>query len=373
MYLCIRMKRSFADILEGIERKQEKKIETKLPEWSSVDGIMVPDKLSLEQCSSSRSSGYKADLVRRLGARSIVDITGGLGVDSWAFSKVAGHVFYFERKEELCKAAEKNFAALGSDNITVQWKTIGPESELPACDLVYADPARRVEGNSARKLYRLEDCTPDILTLLPTLWKRTDRILLKLSPMADIAMLSVSLGKELKEIHVTGLEGECKELLCLLVKGNTDGFRIFVKDLDSGKGLSFLPEEESSSAAKFASPVPGELLFEPSAVLMKAGCFKLMCSRFGLKKFAPSTNLYCCESLPSELTGLGKTFTIKELLPLNNATLREVAKRFPNSEITARNIPVSSEELKKKMGLRSGSDAHIFACTILENRMLIIT
>lgn len=364
---------TFADILGGIDRQQEKKLQAKLPEWAGVPGITVPSRLSLEQCSSTLAATCKSSIVNELGVKSVTDITGGMGVDSWAFSTVADKVDYYERDSALCSAAEGNFKALGAGNITVHNETVGPATVLPSCDLVYADPARRDEGNDARKVFRLEDCTPDITALLPHLWEAAGRILLKLSPMADISVLEEHFGDTLSQVHIIGIKGECKEILCLLEKQHNGGYTITVQDLHTGGRLSFRPDEEADAQPVYAAPAEGQFLFEPSPVLMKSGCFKLLCQRYGLRKFAPSTHLYSCGSCPDGLAGLGKAPVIKEILPFNNESLKKAGKAWPRCEVTARNLPLSSEALRQKMGVKSGDSAHIYACTVLQARCLIIT
>lgn len=368
------MKKSFADILNGLDERRDRKIAAKLPEWAAADGLHIPSSLALEQCSSTAAALYKAEMIRKetegTPAPVICDITGGLGVDSWAFSQVAGKVFYYERNAELASAVSDNYKLLKINNVVINNESVDSSTELPCCDLIFADPARR--SDTGGKVFLLEDCTPDILQLLPALWQRCSTILLKLSPMADISMLSKKLGPECVEIHAVGLDGECKELLCLLKKGRKGPCRITVADLDTGGRLSFYHDEEREAVPHYKFPAAGDILFEPSAALMKAGCFRLICSRFGMKKLSSSTNLYTAEEVPDGLSALGKSYKVLETLPFNNASLKEAARRYPRAEVTARNIPLSSDELRKKMGVRSGSDAHIFGCTALDARHLII-
>lgn len=365
------MKKSFADILNGLDERRDKKLAAKLPEWAAVSGLQIPSSLALEQCSSTATALYKAKLLKEQNPRTICDITGGLGVDSWAFSQIAEKVYYYEQNSELAAAVEQNYKLLKANNIVTANKSIDTASELPDCDAFFADPARR--SDTGNKVFLLEDCTPDILKLLPTLWQHSSTILLKLSPMADIAMLASRLGPECKEIHSVGLDGECKELLCLLKKGTKGPLRITVTNLDTDGTLSFYPEEEKAATPQYKLPTPGSCLFEPCAALMKAGCFRLLCARFGLKKLSSSTNLYTCAEVPQDLATLGKTFTVKEVIPFGNASFKEIGRRYPRAEVTARNLPITSDELRKKLGVRSGRDAHIFACTALDARYLIIT
>lgn len=368
------MKKSFADILNGIDERRDRKLAAKLPEWAATEGLQIPSTLALEQCSSTAAALYKAEIVRRetAGVPSpvVCDITGGLGVDSWAFSQVAGKVCYYERNAELAEAVSNNYKLLKTNNVVISNESVDASTELPCCDLIFADPARR--GDTGNKVFLLEDCTPDILQLLPSLWQRCSTILLKLSPMADISMLYKRLGPECTEIHTVGKDGECKEILCLLKKGRKGPCRITVADLDTGGRLSFYQDEEREAVPHYKLPAAGDILFEPSAALMKAGCFRLVSSRFGIRKLSSSTNLYTAGDVPDGLAALGKVFKVLEVLPFGNTTFKEAGRRYPRAEVTARNVPLSSDELRKKMGVRSGSDAHIFGCTALDARYLII-
>jgi len=372
------VKKSFAQILSGIDDRQARKLETKLPEWASAEGIEIPSSLALEQCSSTATALYKAALIGKTGI--ITDITGGLGVDCRAFSGIADKVFYFEQNQELAEAARKNFDTFGIGNVTVTNATVTKDSPIPDCDLIFADPARR--SGTGRKVFLLEDCTPDVLSMMDLFWRHTPRILLKLSPMADITMLASRLGERLKEIHIVSLDGECKELLCILDKAHTGGFTITVADLGKNSGqrsnpdskidtllkstssLSFTPEDERQSAVRYTRGISnGQYLFEPSAALMKSGCFKLISDSFGMEKLSKDTHLYITGSIPEELRGLGKFFLIEEVRRLDKAAMKEMGKANPRAEVSARGIPMRSEELRDRLGCKSGGSRHIFGCS----------
>ncbi len=77
-------------------------------------------------------------------------------------------------------------------------------------DLIYLDPARR--DTQKNKVFRLEDCTPDILTHLDHLLEYSPNILLKTSPMLDL-QLGLRQLKKVTEIHVVAVNNEVKEIL----------------------------------------------------------------------------------------------------------------------------------------------------------------
>ena len=94
--------------------------------------------------------------------------------------------------------------------------------------------------------------------------------------------------------------------------------------------------------------------------MLKAGAFGLPCERFGLTKLGQHTHLYVGEAIPEELRPFGKVFEVLEVMPLNNRTMKEAGKRWPQAEVTARNIPMTSDLLRKKLGCASGGDIHLF-------------
>lgn len=384
------MKRSFADILQGLDTDRAQKVTRKLPAWAAVDAerraagldaLEFPSALSLEQCSSTAAALYKAGLAAPV--KTVLDLTGGLGVDSWAFSQVAEQVVYYERNAELAAAAERNFARLGAGNIEVRWEEVTLQSDLPEAGLIFADPARR--DTAGRKVFLLEDCTPDILTLLPLLLRKAPAVLLKLSPMADLAMLAGRLGPALREIHVVESEGEVKELLCLLCRqsATSEEPKIVVVRLQGGTFSFFHPEEREADAVYAAGVQAGDMLLEPCPALLKAGAFKLPCARWGLQKLAVSTHLYLLPgtktapdvpgtALPDGAGAWFKARRVVEVLPFGAAAFKALRRRYPRAEVTARNLPLGSDALRQKLGTAPGGDIHIFGCRLADGSAVLL-
>ena len=373
-----------------------RKLKAKVPEWYAVPSLIYPSRLSGEQCSSSETARYKAMLaasVRRegvppqtvaarplpkqalgpslLGGRGwpqvsggtpsrlkVADLTGGMGVDCWAFAQVADEVMYNEMQEGLAEATELNFKELGVENVRFSCKKVevGKVKEVLdgfEPDVIYLDPARRAEDG--RKVFLIEECQPDVVGLLPELFEESRFVLLKLSPMADITMACKRLGEHVKEVHVVAAGGECKELLFLLDREWTGPCSTVVVE---GETVMEIPDQVGNDV-EYCIPRVGEILFEPGKAVAKAGAFDLPC-RFGLTKLGMHTHLYTGEAVPEELKYLGKWFEVLEVLPLNNRTMKEVAKRYPQAEVTARNVPMTSDLLRKKVGCASGGDIHLF-------------
>ena len=380
-----------------------KKLKDKVPQWFAEPSLVYPKPLAGEQCSSSAAAFYKASLLQELAASAgkdslrVADLTGGLGVDAWAFSQVATEVLYNEMDADLADAARHNFAALGRSNIRVSCAEITADSLSAvlgnfAPDVIFLDPARR--SASGQKVFRLADCSPDLIALKDSLLRLCPTVLVKVSPMADIAQLGRELGDCLQAVHVVAVGDECKELLLLLQRPG-DPVRLAVR---IGRYAVQLPaawsgsrmlreaffqvlcdEEHPAGGQREARYLADEAelkaarwLFVPGPALTKAGAFNLPCRQFGLTKLGRSTHLYCSAPdnpaaecrLDAEreaaLSRWGKVYEIEAVVSFDKAGMREVALRCPQADVTARNFPLTSEALRKKLGVKEGSGIHLF-------------
>ena len=372
--------------------QSRRKLKGKVQEWFSNPELVFPVGLSAEQCSSTATGIYKSGLALKIADGEpfrLADLTGGLGVDSWYFSKKAEQVWYHEMQEKLCTAAEHNFQKLNAENIIVRNRISTPETienllSEARPDIVYMDPARRGEGG--KKVFLIEECTPDVLTLKEQIFRHCRHILLKLSPMADITMACSRLGTTCREVHIVATGGECKELLIWMDREWSGEYTITAVELPSDypdmspATFSFSGSEEKIATAStwprndvmLSSRAESSLssraesrdlfLFEPGKALMKAGCFNMIANRFGLCKLGVSTHYYVTESpdKADELKPYGKVYMILSVQPLDKRSIKAAGAAYPRAEVTARNIPMDTEMLRKKLGVTSGDDAHIF-------------
>lgn len=369
------------DMAEAVKCIQGRvKARSKLPLWYAEPGLVYPQSLSLEQCSSQATALYKQRFVNS-GDR-VADLTGGLGVDSWSLSQAAASVDYFERSEELCACARHNFSALGRSNITVCHAETTPEmlGNIPSdsYSLIYLDPARR--GKDGGRVYSLKDCEPDITVLRHELLRIAPRILLKASPMADIRVLLSELP-EAAEVRIVSHNNECKEVLILMQRGHSaspeDIPIAAVEILDDNASQTaefhFTLHEEREAAAETALPqeIKG-YLYEPSPALLKSGAFKLPAVRFGLRKISASTHFYTASAPVEHFPG--KIRRIIEVLPFHKAAIRDFRKKYPSCSVTARNFPMTSEELRHRLGTAESDTLRVLATTASDgSRLLIIT
>lgn len=363
--------------------ESRRKLKGKVAEWYKEAGLIFPLKLSAEQCSSSATGKYKAELAEYIASwnsegsnisRSwkIADLTGGLGVDSWFFSQKASVVIYNEMQTVLCDAARHNFKVLEADNIEIRNFTVTDENIESLAgdqsDIIYIDPARRGEGG--KKVFLIEDCTPDVMTLKDRIFSFCRHILIKLSPMADITMVCESLGHTCRQVHIVSSGGECKELLVWMDREWNEEYEIVAVELHNdspASTFSFRPSEEKSAPyrgimADRPENITGTYLFEPGKSLMKSGAFNLLADRFGITKFGRSTHYYLTDSTEKadQLKSYGKIYIVSQCLSLDKKNIKETGRRFPKAEVSARNIPMDTDTLRKKLCVTSGDDAHIF-------------
>ena len=373
--------------------QSRRKLKDKVHDWYMNPELIFPVSLSAEQCSSTATGIYKAELALNIAGNipfRLADLTGGLGVDSWYFSQKASQVWYHEMQEKLCTAAKHNFQKLNAENIFVRNLISTPETieEIISDarpDIVYMDPARRGEGG--KKVFLIEECTPDVLTLKEQIFKHCRHILIKLSPMADITMVCSRLGSACREVHVVAYGGECKELLIWMDREWNREYSITAVEIsrlaslarnDSIATLSSKDTPLSSQATSLSSQATSLssrdtllssraqsrdlFLFEPGKALMKAGFFDLIRDYFGIEKMGVSTHYYLTddESKVDDLKKFGKVYSIISIQPLDKRTIKAAGAAYPRSEVTARNIPMDTETFRKKLGVTSGDDAHIF-------------
>ena len=343
-----------ADQIEARKRAREK-----LPAWYNERGIVYPSRLAVEQCSSEQTAGYKRALAV---GETLCDLTGGLGVDAWSFSRAMKEVLYVERLPAYCEAARHNFTVLGAGNIRVICGEAGDRLPEISADTIYLDPARRAAGN--RRVFALADSEPDLLQLKPLLLKAARRVIVKISPMADLSE-TVRLLPETGEIHLLSVRNECKELLFVLGHSpRPEAITIHaVNFTSSGKEQhnSFLMQEERESIPFWAERVE-EYLYEPHASLLKAGAFKWVSSSFQLKKLHPHSHLYTADRYLPDFPG--RVFVVEEQGDFSGRQLKQIARRYPKANITTRNFNLTAAELRRKSGITEGGECYLFATTL---------
>ncbi|MCL6219347.1 class I SAM-dependent methyltransferase [Zunongwangia pacifica] len=339
-----------------------KTAQRKLPFWFENQHILYPPKLNLEQTSSQITAEYKASLVS---GKAFTDLTGGFGIDSYFFSKKTGEVFYNELNKDLAAIARHNFKALEANNINVNSGDglAFLKATEAKFDWIYLDPARRDDHGG--KVFRLADCTPDVVAHLPLLFEKADHILIKTSPLLDLK-LGISELDFVAEIHIVAVDNEVKELLWLLKKGNTSAVKIITKNFTKKENQTFITSMEESENAEFA--LPGKYLYEPNAAIMKSQLFGKLATDFKLKKLHQNSHLFTSEV---NIDFPGRKFKITDIMNFGSKYLK---KRFKSKKanISTRNFPLDVESIRKKYKIKDGGTDYLFFTTNLNEEKIVL-
>ena len=346
--------------------------EKKIPSWASTEGIRYPQHLSMEQCSSEITARYKASLVE---GDSFADLTGGFGVDCAFIASRFRKADYVERQETLCELAMHNFALLGLNQIKVHSTDgIAYLQQMEPVDCLYLDPARR--DNHGGKTIAISDCEPDVSQLESLLLKKGKSVMLKLSPMLDIA-LAIQTLKHISQVHIVAVNNECKELIILLEEQGINAeypkkeILISCEQIVNNlltKPFSFTLEEERNAFCEYADRL-GKYLYEPGAALLKAGPYRLLASRYGVKKLHPNSHLYTSDTL---VDFPGRSFQIEAVSGFGKKELKAFLQGIGKANLTVRNFPSSVAELRKKLKVKEGGDIYLFATTLKEGEKVLI-
>ncbi len=337
--------------------------EKKFSEFFENRQILYPPKLNLEQTSSQTTAEHKASLVE--GVKGI-DLTGGLGIDSYYLSKKFEKFTYCEMNKELAEIAGHNFKTLKAPNIQVISRNSLEflEENSEKFDLIYADPARRDE--SGGKVFKLQDCIPDIPSNLELLFEHSNRILLKTSPMLDIS-IGLSELKHVSEIHVVAVKNEVRELLWLLNKKENKNPVLKTVNFEKDETQEFSGIfGESEIETDYSLPL--NYLFEPNSAIMKSGLFNILAQKTGTKKLHQNSHLYTSEA---ELNFPGRKFQVIDIKDYKSNYLK---KKFKNKKanITTRNFPESVELIRKRFKIKEGGEDYIFFTTNLKEEKIVI-
>lgn len=377
--------------LQQIEARQ--RLADKLPSFVSNPDFWFPVRLSCEQCSSELTASYKAALVAQ--TLNFTDLTGGLGIDTLFLASVSAEAHYVERDAELCRLAAHNFAlplenlasfsspcgeagrgfisitnSTAEDYIKCQLSTVNSQ-------LYYLDPARRDSHGS--KVFRLKDCSPDVLTLLPAILRQVPdaAFLLKLSPMLDISAALADLSPLCApwQVHVLSVCNEVKEVLFYHTPSTCgegrDEVSITAIDLPSGRPFTFTPSEERSATSDVNCQLSTvNYIYEPAAAILKSGAFRLVGARYGVQKLDSNTHLYTSDRLIPDFPG--RIFQIKEVC--GNAQNINCQLSIVNfrANVIARNYPLSADQLRRKYRITDGGDLYLIGTRLAGKPLLLL-
>ena len=311
---------------------------------------------AFEQASSEQTAAAK-----RLSGGRLLDLTCGLGIDSTAMAERFESVVAIERDEVLAEVVRENLRRQGIDNVEVV--TASAEEYVAACkeqfDWIYVDPDRRTD--QGRRVVRLEDCSPNVVELWPALKRISSRVAIKNSPLFDVEEAFRLFGH--CGVEVLSLAGECKEVMIY-----ADGREPALAAEAVGKGrvefkrseIVNWPMPEEFAAAEYSH------LIIPDVALQKA---RLV--RHALHDVADvwSENSFgFARTEPRDV--LGRVEEIARIEPFDMKVLKRELKGV-GTDITMRDFPHPLDEVRRRTGMRSGSEVRL-ALTRVEGKCYTI-
>ena len=346
--------------LDQIAGRQKARV--KIPSWASIDGIVYPPHISMEQCSSEQTARYKASIAGN--GEKIVDLTAGFGVDMAFMSAGFKQAVHVEMQPQLCAISSENYKHLGLNHVQVVCSDgVGYLHQMEHADLIFIDPARRDQHGA--RTYGIADCTPNVLEIIDEMLQKADRVMIKLSPMLDWQKTVADVGN-VSQVHIVSVGNECKELLLEVKKGKDEKVKVFCVNDDQvfsyeiGETHPFTPSPLHSFT----------FLYEPNASVMKAGCFNLISHRFGITQPDANSHLFLSDKLVEGFPGRG--FVIERVSTMNKRELKEALAGIDKANVAVRNFPLSVADLRKRLKLKDGGDVYIFATTDAKKGHLVM-
>lgn len=378
--------------LSQIEARQI--LSKKVPSWAENQNLIFPKHLSIEQCSSELTAKYKTTIVEKIISAkethcdaplqadtnrlstTFVDLTGGLGIDSYFLSENFQNAYYVENQKHLCELAENNFHILGRkiNVINSDAESFLEKYSCNLCDswcIIFVDPARRDAFN--RKMVSLRDCSPDVVELQQKMLEVAKHVLIKASPMLDISLICNEL-KNIKEIHVVSVKNECKEILILLERGFEGKINLFCVNLKQDERnpqdvFCCFDEDEKNAVPLFADTIR-KYLYEPNSSLMKAGVFKLVSQYYKIDKLHINSHLYTSDNPISDFPG--RVFEIVGFAPFNKKVRKDLLQDVNEAAVATRNFPLSANDLRKSLDLKESDDNFVFGTTLTGEKRIVI-
>lgn len=342
-----------------------KKIKHKVPSWYRSKELLAPQSINIQQSSSEATAQYKAKLVQ---GKKGLDLTGGLGVDSYFLSKKFDQFTYNEPDQSLTEIVEYNFKQLDRNNILFTHFLAEEYPLSGSFDWVYLDPSRRDERQ--KKLFKISDCQPDLSTLSSEILKYTENIMVKYSPMLDIK-IAINQLEYVNRVLVIADKNEVKELVFILAKGQSKHIPIGCINLNSNHPeFWFTYEKEATLNSDFTNEISG-YLYEPNAAILKAGAFKTIGVSYSLNKLSTNSHLYNSKILQTNFPG--KVF---EILGVTKYSKKEIYQwvKDGKANVSTRNFPNKPDEIKRALKLKDGGDLHLFFTqTNKNNKIVVIT
>lgn len=359
-------------VVEQIEARR--RLRTKLPEWYAEPDLIMGGRIPAEQCSSEQTARFKRTVMMP-DARSLCDMTGGMGVDFWYMSRGLDLAVYTERQPYLCETARHNFSVLsaregGEATRIVVREGLSTQHPIPDVDVIYLDPARR--SSDGARVYEISDCEPDVVAWQHELLQHCRQLIVKVSPMADISR-TVSRLSGVTDVYVLSVKGDCKELLVVQQpQGNSvlkdavgSGYVVHCLDFYPDRTIEFQFSGNSVGDAIDADCLAstlGAFFYEPDVSIMKVQGFRALANAYDVQMLDADCHYFTSASLIPDFPG--RIFAIDEQSPFASRQLKQLRQSIPQANIAVRNFPLSADELRRRTGIRDGGEVYLFGASL---------
>ena len=347
-------------VLNQIEAKSKAK--AKLPTWFKTENIIYPGRISVEQTSSEKTAEYKTSLIS---GATLIDLTGGFGVDDYYFSKKFKKIAHCEINADLSEIVKHNFKQLNVANCEfyAEDSTNVLTHSTQKWDWMYIDPSRRNDAKG--KVFMLKDCLPNVPDLLHFYFEKTDSILIKTAPLLDISA-GLSELKFVKNIHIIALENEVKELLFEIHNQYSGAISIKTANILKDKTETF---EFVLGELNYASyHLPQQYLYEPNSAIMKSGGFDEVSSLFNINKLQKHSHLYTSDAL---IDFPGRRFEIEKVISYSKNEMKATLVN-QQANVTTRNFPDTVESIRKKWKIKNGGNTYCFFTTDKNDNKIVL-
>lgn len=348
------------------------RLAVKVPSWAEKEGLYFPFAVSLQQCSSEAVARWRAKLVE---GDSLLDLTGGLGVDCYFMGRECKRVMYVDVDERAVLAAKHNYGILEASNTDFVCSTAEEYLALAREEgqhfgTIFIDPSRR--SQSGGRVFQISDCSPDVEKIAEKMLEIADTVIIKLSPLLDISMLAAQLPK-VTDVYAVGASGECKDIIVKLSNriNNIEPtlHAVSVGASGNGEDFKFTMSDEHNTTLD-VSELVGDYIFEPSPQLMKIGAFKLIGERYGAKALAKSTHIYTREEDIEDFPG--RRFKVMTTYENSKKGIAALKREIDGASVAVRNFPISAEALRAKLKVKENEKIFVYGVTMTDGSQKLI-
>lgn len=329
--------------------------------------------IAAQQSTSDSLAKFHSSLIKT--NASVLDMTGGLGIDALHCSRVASKVVMVEKDDFRAECAASNFQGMGVENIEVKCgDSVDFLNEMPdnKYNYIFIDPARR--GANGERLYALSQCKPDVTMILGEMLRVAPNVIIKASPMLDVCQVLRELHS-VSQIIALGTKAECKELIIICMRELIKPVEYSaVTIMPSGDVVEFNFHDETPGISDIVimvdRPVVGDIIYEPYPSIVKMKPFGEICNRYNVSKPALDTHLFFKKTIDKSFPGV--PHKILEVTEFSKRSIKDISERYTEIDVTVKNFPMTSNELAARLKANPSGDIRLFAFRMANGTKLIV-